>query len=108
MVFWTNFSSTNRFVILCNLSQTMFGLFNRFDFDISIDKFEPPTRLLDKPFRLSVSDFFKGGLGGMGGITVAGRIEAGTIQIGDDVMVIPGGERGIVKGIILPLINNIL
>ena len=65
---------------------------------ISIDKFEPPIRLLDKPFRLSVSDFFKGGISGMGGITVAGKIEAGTIQVGDDVMVIPGGEHGIIKG----------
>ncbi|GBB92546.1 hypothetical protein RclHR1_20200002 [Rhizophagus clarus] len=66
-----------------------------------IDKFEPPTRLLDKPFRLSVSDFFKGGIGssGMGGITVAGKIEAGTIQVGDNVLVIPGGEKGVVKGL---------
>lgn len=36
----------------------------------------------------------------MGGITVAGKIEAGTIQIGDDVLVIPGGEYGVIKGII--------
>ncbi|CAB4386302.1 unnamed protein product [Rhizophagus irregularis] len=64
-----------------------------------IDKFEPPIRLLDKPFRLSVSDFFKGGISGMGGITVAGKIEAGTIQIGDDVLVIPGGEYGVIKGL---------
>lgn len=35
----------------------------------------------------------------MGGITVAGKIEAGTIQIGDDVLVIPGGEYGVIKGI---------
>ncbi|CAB4437010.1 unnamed protein product [Rhizophagus irregularis] len=64
-----------------------------------IDKFKPPIRLLDKPFRLSVSDFFKGGISGMGGITVAGKIEAGTIQIGDDVLVIPGGEYGVIKGL---------
>jgi translation elongation factor EF-1alpha len=77
-------------------------------FDTSIDKFEPPTRLLDKPFRLSVSDFFKGGVGGMGGITVAGKIETGTIQIGDDVLAIPGGENGVVKGIIYSIIINII
>ncbi|CAG8466063.1 3937_t:CDS:10 [Ambispora gerdemannii] len=64
-----------------------------------IDSFEPPTRLLDKPFRLSVTDFFKGGLGGGGGggVSVAGRIEAGTIQIGEQVLVVPGGEYGTVK-----------
>jgi len=65
---------------------------------MSIDKFEPPTRLLEKPFRLSVSDFFKGGIGSMGGVTVAGRIETGTIQVGESVTVIPGGEYGVVKG----------
>jgi elongation factor 1 alpha-like protein len=31
------------------------------------------------------------------GVTVAGRIEAGTIQIGEDVIAIPGGEHGLVK-----------
>ncbi|CAI2184591.1 6663_t:CDS:10 [Funneliformis geosporum] len=62
-----------------------------------IDKFEPPIRLLEKPFRLSVSDFFKGGIGSMGGVTVAGRIEAGNIQVGEGVTVIPGGEHGVVK-----------
>ncbi|CAG8639712.1 3416_t:CDS:10 [Funneliformis caledonium] len=64
-----------------------------------IDQFEPPIRLLEKPFRLSVSDFFKGGIGSMGGVTVAGRIEAGNIQIGEGVTVIPGGEHGVVKGL---------
>ncbi|CAG8609156.1 17331_t:CDS:10, partial [Cetraspora pellucida] len=62
-----------------------------------IDKFEPPTRLLEKPFRLSVTDFFKGGLGNVGGVSVAGRIESGTIQVGEEITVIPGGERGVVK-----------
>jgi hypothetical protein len=34
----------------------------------------------------------------MSGVTVAGRIEAGNIQIGESVMAIPGGEHGLVKG----------
>ena len=63
-----------------------------------IDKFEPPIRLVEKPFRLSITDFFKGGTGNLGGITVAGRIETGGIQIGDELVVIPGKARATVKG----------
>ncbi|RUP50958.1 hypothetical protein BC936DRAFT_136873 [Jimgerdemannia flammicorona] len=64
-----------------------------------IDLFEPPTRMLDKPFRLGVTDFFKGGIGSTGGISVAGRVDAGHIQVGDQVMVVPGGEFGTVKAL---------
>jgi translation elongation factor EF-1alpha len=60
-----------------------------------IDTLEGPPRLLEKPLRVSVADFFKGG---MGGITVAGRIEAGTLQIGDQIIVIPGNHHAGVKG----------
>ncbi|CAG8709218.1 4391_t:CDS:10, partial [Acaulospora morrowiae] len=62
-----------------------------------IDLFEPPVRLLEKPFRLSVSDFFKGGMGNSSGVMVAGRIEGGSIQVGDEIMVVPGYERSVVK-----------
>lgn len=60
--------------------------------------FEPPTRLLDRPFRLGVTDFFKGGIGASGGVSVAGRVDAGHIQVGDQVMAVPGGEIGVIKG----------
>jgi len=62
-----------------------------------IDRFEPPVRLLDKPFRMAVSDFFKGGIGSSSGVSVAGRIDAGHVQVGEQVVAIPGGEMGIVK-----------
>jgi elongation factor 1 alpha-like protein len=61
------------------------------------DRFEPPVRLLDKPFRMAVSDFFKGGIGSSSGVSVAGRIDAGHVQVGEQVVAIPGGEMGIVK-----------
>ncbi|CAG8577545.1 9593_t:CDS:10, partial [Paraglomus occultum] len=64
-----------------------------------IDALEPPMRLLERPFRLGVTDFFKGSSGGGGGISVAGRVDVGTIQVGETVLVIPGGETGIVKAI---------
>lgn len=62
-----------------------------------IDKFDPPTRLLDKPLRMRVTDFFKDGIGSSGGVSVAGNIEAGTIQVSEQVMIVPGNEVGYVK-----------
>ncbi|KAJ3397654.1 HBS1-like protein [Lobulomyces angularis] len=66
-----------------------------------IDKFTVPERAIKKSFRMSVTDFFKGGLGvgGSGSVSVRGRIEAGTIQIGERVLVRPVNVYGIVKGI---------
>lgn len=60
-----------------------------------VDNLEPPVRQLDKPLRLGVTDFFKGS----GGVSVAGLVDAGHLQIGEQVMVVPGGEYGTVKGI---------
>lgn len=62
-----------------------------------IDRFEPPMRLLDKPLRIRVTDFFKGGIGSSGGVSVAGHIESGSVQIGEQVIVVPGNETGYVK-----------
>ncbi|KAI8992411.1 P-loop containing nucleoside triphosphate hydrolase protein [Pilobolus umbonatus] len=62
-----------------------------------IDKFDPPVRLLEKPLRMRVTDFFKGGIGSSGGVSVAGNIESGAIQVGEAVMVVPGNEIGHVK-----------
>ncbi|GAA5812847.1 hypothetical protein MFLAVUS_006306 [Mucor flavus] len=62
-----------------------------------IDKFSPPMRLLDRPLRMRVTDFFKGGIGSSGGVSVAGNIESGTIQVGEQIMIVPGGEVGYVK-----------
>ncbi|KAG1138419.1 hypothetical protein G6F37_010530 [Rhizopus arrhizus] len=62
-----------------------------------IDKLEPPTRLLDKPLRMRVADFFKGGIGSSGGVSVAGHIESGSLQVGEQVMVVPGNEMGYIK-----------
>lgn len=61
-----------------------------------IDKFKPPDRPIKKPFRLCISDVYKG----MGsGFCVAGRIEAGHVQNADRLMVMPASEPVSVKGI---------
>ncbi|KAG0277407.1 HBS1-like protein [Linnemannia exigua] len=59
----------------------------------TIDKLDAPTRAVEKPFRMSVTDVFKG----TGGISAAGRLEAGHVQIGEAIMVMPGSEMAVVK-----------
>lgn len=64
-----------------------------------LDQIEIPTRLIDKPFRLSVVDTFKGGAGGSNSTTVSGRIESGAIQIGEHVQILPLTEYAVIKTI---------
>ncbi|KAI1314573.1 HBS1-like protein [Mortierella claussenii] len=59
----------------------------------TIDKLDAPTRAVERPFRMSVTDVFKG----TGGISAAGRLEAGHIQVGEAIMVMPGSEMAVVK-----------
>ncbi|KAI8348136.1 P-loop containing nucleoside triphosphate hydrolase protein [Mortierella sp. GBAus27b] len=59
----------------------------------TIDQLDAPTRAVEKPFRMSVTDVFKG----TGGVSVAGRLEAGHIQVGEAIMVMPGSEMAVVK-----------
>lgn len=61
-----------------------------------IDSFKPPERPVSKPFRLCVSDVFKGQ---GSGFCVSGRIDAGCVANGDKVLVMPAAEQGTIKGI---------
>eukprot|EP00698_Gefionella_okellyi_P009920 TRINITY_DN2549_c0_g1_i1.p1 TRINITY_DN2549_c0_g1~~TRINITY_DN2549_c0_g1_i1.p1 ORF type:complete len:781 (+),score=188.02 TRINITY_DN2549_c0_g1_i1:126-2468(+) len=62
-----------------------------------IDGLTPPTRAVDLPFRMSVSDVYKT----MAlGLTVTGRVEAGVVCIGDKLLLMPAGSEVLqVKGI---------
>ncbi|KAK7100178.1 HBS1-like protein isoform X2 [Littorina saxatilis] len=61
-----------------------------------IDQFKNPERPVDKPFRLSVSDVFKGATGGF---SIGGRVSAGYIRPGDKVMVMPAGNIAGIKNV---------
>ncbi|XP_051880223.1 HBS1-like protein isoform X2 [Pristis pectinata] len=63
-----------------------------------IDSFKSPQRPVEKPFRLCVSDVFKDQ---GSGFNVTGKIEAGYVQTGDRVLVVPPNETCTVKGITL-------
>nr|QPG92862.1 elongation factor thermo unstable [Neonectria ditissima] len=56
------------------------------------------TRALKKPFRMAISEVFRSQLGT---VTIAGRIDAGSIQIGDVVVVQPSGEEAYIKSIMV-------
>ncbi|XP_040285111.1 HBS1-like protein isoform X1 [Bufo bufo] len=63
-----------------------------------IDSFKAPQRSVEKPFRLCASDVFKDQ---GSGFCVTGKIEAGYIQTGDHLVVMPPNDRCTVKGITL-------
>ena len=58
---------------------------------------EPITRALEKPLRITIGDIFRGGV--QNPLSISGRIEAGSIQVGDNIVVIPSGESAFIKGI---------
>lgn len=61
----------------------------------AIDAFKPPQRLVEKPFRLSVSDVYKAQ--SANGFVVAGRIESGFVQKDDKALISPANELVSVK-----------
>ncbi|KAJ1894778.1 hypothetical protein LPJ66_004980, partial [Kickxella alabastrina] len=65
-----------------------------------IDTFTMPERPVSKPFRLAVTDFFKGGSFSSGNsVSVSGRIAQGHVQVGEQITLVPGGSAGVVKSI---------
>nr|CAH7757422.1 unnamed protein product [Callosobruchus chinensis] len=61
-----------------------------------IDNFRAPIRPVSKPFRLSVNDIFKGT---GSAFCVSGRIETGTLSVGDKVLVCPNREYATIKSL---------
>ncbi|KAF8459441.1 P-loop containing nucleoside triphosphate hydrolase protein [Terfezia claveryi] len=62
-----------------------------------LEKTKPSKRAIEKPFRLTVADVFRGGV--MQPVSVAGRVDAGSVQVGDILVDMPTGERAAVKAI---------
>ncbi|KAL8940544.1 MAG: hypothetical protein Q9216_002761 [Gyalolechia sp. 2 TL-2023] len=55
------------------------------------------TRALDKPLRLSIADIFRGGM--QNPLSISGRLESGTLQVGDRIIAMPANETATIKGI---------
>jgi elongation factor 1 alpha-like protein len=60
------------------------------------DNFKTPERAIDKPFRMSVSDVYKGS---GSGLCLSGRIASGHVCINDKILVCPLKEQSVVKGL---------
>lgn len=61
-----------------------------------IDNFKCPERPVNKSFRFSINDIFKGT---GSGFCVSGHIETGMVSLGDKVLILPPNEIAVVKGI---------
>ncbi|KAL8731723.1 MAG: hypothetical protein Q9181_004191 [Wetmoreana brouardii] len=58
---------------------------------------DPAQRALDKPLRLTISDTFRGGV--QNPLSISGRLESGSLQVGDKVLAMPASETAIIRGI---------
>ena len=65
-----------------------------FFFHRFLDKLEPPTRDIESPLRVPISNVFKGQASGIG---ITGRICGGIVQVGERLRVLPGDETAVVK-----------
>ncbi|KAL3137939.1 hypothetical protein ABBQ38_005186 [Trebouxia sp. C0009 RCD-2024] len=62
----------------------------------AIDAFKPSERATNKPFRMPITDVFKGQ---RGGLSVGGKLEGGAVAVGTAVRVMPSNEMGAVRSI---------
>ncbi|KAM7199651.1 HBS1-like protein [Rhypophila sp. PSN 637] len=63
-----------------------------------LENSEPIARALSKPFRLTIADLFRSQ---QSPVTISGRIDAGSVQVGDAVLVQPSGEKAYVKSLMV-------
>ncbi|TDZ38528.1 HBS1-like protein [Colletotrichum spinosum] len=60
----------------------------------ALEESEPMTRALQKPFRMSISEIYRTQ---QAQLTVSGRIESGTVQNGEGLIVQPSGEPASIR-----------
>ncbi|EFR04974.1 elongation factor 1-alpha 3 [Nannizzia gypsea CBS 118893] len=58
---------------------------------------EPFSYALDKPLRMTIGDIFRGGI--QNPLSISGRLDAGHLQMGDQVLVMPSGEKTVIKSL---------
>lgn len=68
-----------------------------------LDNFKVPERSIDRPFRMSISDIFKGTGSGQ---CISGRIETGVLCTSDKILVCPLKEQAIAKTITIDDVNR--
>jgi elongation factor 1 alpha-like protein len=58
---------------------------------------EPYTHALEKPLRMTIGDVFRGGV--QNPLSISGRIDAGSLQMGDQILTLPSGETATVRSL---------
>jgi elongation factor 1 alpha-like protein len=61
----------------------------------ALDTSEPAKRNITKPLRITIDNVFRGGI--TNPISIAGRIEAGSVQVGDSILAMPDNETAVIK-----------
>uniref|UniRef100_A0A5S6QYX8 Tr-type G domain-containing protein n=1 Tax=Trichuris muris TaxID=70415 RepID=A0A5S6QYX8_TRIMR len=65
----------------------------------ALDSMEPIKRLVERPLRFTVSNVFKAQRGS--NFYVAGKVATGSVSNGDKLVVVPSGQTGVVKSILI-------
>lgn len=63
----------------------------------ALDNFEPVTHNLEKPLRMTISDVFRGGV--QNPLSISGRIEAGFLQVGQQILIQPSSEIATIRAL---------
>lgn len=58
---------------------------------------EPYIYALDKPLRMTIGDVFRGGV--QNPISISGRLDAGSLQMGDQILTMPSGETALIRSV---------
>ncbi|KAH8666764.1 P-loop containing nucleoside triphosphate hydrolase protein [Xylariales sp. PMI_506] len=61
-----------------------------------LENSEPLARALDKPLRMTISEVYKSA---QSPLTISGRIDAGSLQTGDALIIQPSGEKAYIKSL---------
>jgi elongation factor 1 alpha-like protein len=62
-----------------------------------LESSEPISRALAKPLRLTINDIFRGGP--TNPLSISGRLDAGSVQVGDVVLAMPASETALIRAI---------
>ncbi|KAL2374809.1 hypothetical protein RJ035_000152 [Blastomyces gilchristii] len=62
-----------------------------------LDTSEPYTYALDKPLRMTIADVFRGGV--QNPLSISGRLDAGHLQVGDQLVTMPSGEKCTIRSL---------
>ncbi|OOO10623.1 small GTP-binding protein domain-containing protein [Aspergillus oryzae] len=58
---------------------------------------EPYSHALDKPLRMTIGDVFRGSV--QNPLSISGRLDAGSLQVGDQILTMPSGETALVRSL---------